>query len=142
MKINGRLRIVIDTNVLLVSISSKSKYHWLFKKILEQEFEVSISNEILTEYGEIISVKYNQSVSKNVIRTLLTLPNVYQTKIYYNWNLISNDEDDNKFVDCFLASRANIIVTNDKHFNILKEIEFPKFTVMTIDEFEKFLLDC
>lgn len=108
--------------------------------MLGQEFEVSISNEILTEYDEIISNKYNQFVSKNVIRTLLTLPNVHQTEIYYNWNLISNDEDDNKFVDCFLASRVNIIVTNDKHFNILKKIEFPKFTVMTIDEFENFLL--
>lgn len=138
MKAN-KLRVVIDTNVLLVSISSKSKYHWLFQKILGQEIEISITNEIMMEYEEIISKKYNETVAKNVLRILLTLPSVYKTEIYYNWNLIIDDEDDNKFVDCFLASNANIIVTNDKHFNVLKRSKFPQFTVMNIYEFEDFL---
>lgn len=141
MKTNDNLKVVIDTNVLLVSISSKSKYHWLFQKMIGQEFEVYISNEILTEYEEIISKKYNEAVGKNVIRTLLTLPNVYQTEIYFNWGLIEEDVDDNKFVDCFLASNANIIVTNDKHFTSLKEIKFPRFTIMNIDEFREFLIE-
>ena len=35
------LKVVIDTNVLLVSISTKSKYHWLFKAIVEQKFIVA-----------------------------------------------------------------------------------------------------
>ena len=38
------------------------------------------------EYEEVISSKYNTNVAKNVIRTLLVLPNVYQTTIYYHLN--------------------------------------------------------
>ncbi len=66
-------RVVIDTNVLLVSISSKSKYHWIFEKLLNSEFELFITNDVLMEYEEIISSKYNSNVAKNIIRTLLLL---------------------------------------------------------------------
>ena len=93
--------------------------------------------EILTEYEEIITSKYNKNVAKNVIRTLLKLPNVHL--IYYHWNLINSDPDDNKFVDCAISANANYLVSNDKHFNMLKEIEFPKITVLKIEEFEKFI---
>ncbi|MBC8180569.1 PIN domain-containing protein [candidate division KSB1 bacterium] len=45
------------------------------------------------------------------------------------------DEDDNKFVDCAISSNADFIVTNDRHFNILKNIEFPKVNVINVDDF-------
>lgn len=41
-----RLKIVIDTNVLLVSISSRSEFHWLFQGIMNNEFAVAITNEM------------------------------------------------------------------------------------------------
>jgi predicted nucleic acid-binding protein len=34
---------------------------------------------------------------------------------------------------------ADYIVTNDKHFNILKQIEFPKVNCITIEEFMEIL---
>jgi predicted nucleic acid-binding protein len=49
--------------------------------------------------------------------------------------LISVDYDDNKFVDCAISAGAKCIVSNDKHFKILKEIDFPKLEVITDDEF-------
>lgn len=136
---NNKLRVVLDTNILLVSISSKSIYHWIFKRLLEGGYKLFITNEILTEYEEIISRKYNSTVAKNVVRALLLLPNVYKVDIYYNWNLISNDTDDNKFVDCAIAANAHALVTQDRHFNILKNIEFPKVTVIGVEEFEKII---
>lgn len=36
---NNKLRVVLDTNVLLVSVSSKSKYHWIFQRLLELRYE-------------------------------------------------------------------------------------------------------
>jgi len=41
------------------------------------------------------------------LSTLLLLPNVIQVNVYYNWNLIQNDRDDDKFVDCAIASNAD-----------------------------------
>ena len=48
--------------------------------------------------------------------------------------------DDNKFADCAIAANADYLITNDKGFNILKQIEFPKISVVTIQEFEKIIL--
>lgn len=68
---NKKPKIVLDTNVLLVSISSKSEMHWIFQKLLQEEFELVVSNEILLEYEEVISRKYSVEVATAVIRTLL-----------------------------------------------------------------------
>jgi predicted nucleic acid-binding protein len=59
---------------------------------------------------------------------------------YFKWNLIVADPDDNKFVDCALNAGAYYIVTNDKHFNILKQMNFPYVKTVGIDEFKKILI--
>ena len=129
-------RVVLDTNILLVSISSKSKYHWIFKNLLNNKYQLYVSNEVLLEYEEIISARFSEEVAKSVIRTLLHLENVTLVTPFFKWDLIANDKDDNKFVDCYLISNSNVLVSNDKHFDCLKTIEFPKVNVIKIDEFE------
>lgn len=47
------------------------------------------------------------------------------------------DGDDNKFVDCALNGRADFIVTDDRHFRILKNISFPNLRVLNTREFLK-----
>ncbi len=128
-------RVVVDTNVLLVSISSFSKYHWIYQLIIRKEIEVFITNEILTEYFEIISKKFDLKTAKSVIRALIELDNVNRIQIYFNFNLIKNDPDDNKFVDCAISSNADFLLTNDRDFNILKKTAFPKVNVINIEEF-------
>ncbi|SFV62921.1 predicted nucleic acid-binding protein, contains PIN domain [hydrothermal vent metagenome] len=132
----NKIRVVLDTNILLVSISSKSKYHWIFSNLLNNRYELYVTNEVLLEYEEIISSKYSEEVAKDVIRTLLLLENVVLVTPFFKWNLIADDKDDNKFVDCYLISNSDILVTNDKHFDILKEIDFPRVNIVKIDVFE------
>jgi putative PIN family toxin of toxin-antitoxin system len=119
-----------------VSISSKSPYHWIFAKLIEGAFDLGITSEILLEYEEVIARKYNETVAKDVLRTLLVLPNVQQVTVYYKWNLIEADSDDNKFLDCAVSFNANGIVTQDKHFNILKTIAFPKINLISVSDFK------
>ena len=130
-----RLKVVLDTNVLLVSISSKSKYHWIYEKLLSKEYDLFISNEILMEYEEVIAQKFNSSVARDVIKALLILPNVSRIPIFYKWNLITEDNDDNKFVDCAINSNSHLLVTHDNHFNVLREIDFPKIQIANAEEF-------
>lgn len=131
----NKLKIILDTNVLLVSISSKSPYHWIFAKLIAGAFDLGITSEILLEYEEVIGRKYSEAVAKDVLRTLLVLPNVQQVTVYYKWNLIAADSDDNKFVDCAVSFNANGIVTQDKHFNVLKTIDFPKINLISVSDF-------
>ena len=90
-----------------------------FNLFLQEKIDLVISNEILSEYEEIISKKYSVEVAEDVIRLLLLLPSVFKSDVYYQWSLVPNDEDDNKFVDCAVASNVDYILTNDKDFNHL-----------------------
>ncbi len=134
-----RLRVILDTNVFLVSVSSRSPYHWIFQDLLDSRYELFITNDILLEYEETLSEKWNPVVGKNITRVLLLLPNVHQIQVFYFWNPIQNDPDDNKFVDCAEAANAHVLATHDRDFNILKNIEFAQVPTSTIEEFKELL---
>ena len=131
--------IVLDTNILLISIPSKSPYRPIFDGLLDHKYDLVITNEILSEYFEIISRKTTADIASNIAELLIVLNNVKKVDVYYKWNLIKQDPDDNKFVDCAIASGADYIVTNDQHFKILKNIEFPKVKIISVDDFLKML---
>ena len=132
--------VIVDTNVLLVSVSSRSKYHWLYRAILDKKINIAFTNEILTEYEEKIAIHWHPEVAANVIRSLIELSSAQLTVVYFKFNIIVNDEDDNKFVDCAFASNADYIVTNDSDFNVLKTIEFPSIKSVTIEAFKALLI--
>ena len=66
-------------------------------------------------------------------------PNALMVTPFFQWNLIAVDPDDNKFVDCALNAGCDYIVSNDKHFNVLKSIEFPPIKVIDIDTLKNLL---
>jgi len=129
------MKVVIDTNALLVTISRSSKHRPIFKALFQAKFEIAVTDEILLEYEEIIGKQSSPEVAKNVVDALVNLPNVIFTKTYFKWDLIESDPDDNKFVDCAVAARVKYVVTNDKHFRILKTINFPNVDIISIDDF-------
>ncbi len=131
------MKIVLDTNVLLVAISDRSKHHWLYRSLIDGKYEIFVTNEILNEYEEKISEHWKPEVAQAVIKTLLELPNVHLTNIYYNLRMIYKDPDDNKFVDFACAANCDYLVSNDKHFNILKEDKFLKIKVLKLEEFKE-----
>ncbi len=128
-------RIVLDTNCLLMSIPKISPYRNVWDAFLEGDFTLCVSTEILDEYHEIISAKTNPIIADNVLSTILNSSNVYYSTPYYRFGLIDTDYDDNKFVDCCIASGASFIVTNDHHFDILYSTPFPRVNVMSINKF-------
>ncbi|MHA4739321.1 PIN domain-containing protein [Dyadobacter sp. MSC1_007] len=72
-------------------------------------------------------------LAANVVDLLNFAPNSILTTPHYRWNLIA-DQDDNKFVDCAISCQADYVITHDRHFNVLAEIQFPK--VKTLKMFE------
>ncbi len=125
----------LDTNVLLISIPKFSKYRTIFDGLLNGKYTLAISNEILSEDTEILSQKTTPTIANNIAELILSLPNTTKTEVYFRWNLIKSDFDDNKFADCAIASNAAFIVSNDKHFRELKDIQFPDVKTIKADEF-------
>jgi len=131
------MKIVLDTNCLLPSIFDNSPYIWLWEAFVKAKFSLCCSTEILEEYGELLASFYSVEISESVINTITNASNFIPVTPYFKWNLITVDPEDNKFVDCALNTGADYIVTNDKHFNILKEMDFPYVKVIDIVAFNK-----
>jgi len=96
-----------------------------------------VNSDILNEYEEILAEKTNAEIARNVVRAIMRLHTTIFQQVYFHFGLIEADPDDNKFVDCAVAVDAEYIVTNDAHFNILKQIEWPRLTVIDIKEFTR-----
>ena len=135
------MKIVFDTNCLLRVLPKNSPYCCLWDAFLSGEFELCCTTEILKEYEEVLSRFYFPKIAEFAIGTLIKSKYTIQIIPYFKWNLISNDPDDNKFVDCALNAGADFIVTNDKHFNLLKNIDFPKINVVDIETFNTLLTE-
>ena len=129
------MRIVLDTNVLLISLPLKSKYRPIFDALRAGEFELVVSNDILLEYHEKISEKTSSEIADNVLKLILSLENCSLQSTFFEWGLMHNDEDNNKYTDCALVANADHFVSEDRHFNILKDIDFPKLSVIRADDF-------
>ena len=130
------LKIVIDTNILIAIVGKKSPFRWIFDCIIEGKIILCVLNEILFEYQEILAAKANAEVAENVVNFITVSPFTIKTEIFFNFGLISEDADDNKFVDCAIAANAICLVSNDRHFQVLKTIDFPKVAVLRLQEFE------
>jgi uncharacterized protein len=128
------LTIVLDTNIILSSVSSASPFHIILKSLSQNKYTLVVTNGILLEYEEKLTTIFSREVAEFTITALLYNKSVKKIETYFNLQLIKADEDDNKFVDCAFTGNAQYLVTNDRHFNILKQINFPSINVIKIEE--------
>ena len=129
------MKVVLDTNSILVSLPLRSKYRLIFDAFLKGNYDLLLSNEIAEEYAEIIGLKNGGETSDTLMELLFSRKNVLLTEIYFKWNLIEADKDDNKFSDCVIAGDADYLVSDDAHFRVLHKIPFPKIKLVTTAEF-------
>ena len=136
------MRVVIDTNQLLSSISPKSTSHWLYQAIFSGRFTLCVTTDILEEYDEIIEWGFRRSdIADAVLEALINSSYVEQISVSFFWWFITVDPDDNKFSDCAIAAGADYLITEDRHFDVLREIGFPRVNVVSLEEFRQILDD-
>ena len=127
--------VVIDTNCLLQIIARKSSYRPIWNAYLAGRYQLCVSNEILDEYQEILEQQITPTVAENVILLILNRSNTLLIDPHFRMELITKDPDDNKFVDCAFAAGADYLVSEDSHFNLLRNTPFPMLNLVTLDEF-------
>lgn len=132
-------RVVLDTNCLLISLSRRGAYYTVWKEFFSEKYILCYTNEILSEYEEILSQKMGGDIAGNVIKAIISRKNTVRLDVHFRFNLIQADPDDNKFVDCAIAANASFIVSQDHHFDVLHAIDFPKVELIGIDEFVSLL---
>jgi putative PIN family toxin of toxin-antitoxin system len=130
------MKVVIDTNIILNAVYRRSKNYWIRRALENGQLTLCVTTDILDEYSEVLASYYDSETAELFLSALEILPNLEFIHKYYFWQLIPKDEDDEKFVDCAIAANADYLVTNDKHFSVLKRIEFPKVNVVNGTEFK------
>lgn len=139
MILNNNLKLVVGTNVLLVSLPEKSPYHWFYQYLIQGKLDIHVTNEILSEYEEVIGRKFSPELSSAVIKVLMELDNVIPVVVHFKYQLIIQDPDDDKFANCAINTNADYILTHDRHFDVLKSTEFPVVNIIRLPELKHLL---
>jgi predicted nucleic acid-binding protein len=76
------LHIVLDTNIMLVCISSRSSLHGLFQALIDGKLFLYLTTDILAEYEEIISQHMGKDAAEDFLAVMHHLPNVKFIQTY------------------------------------------------------------
>ncbi len=126
-------RLVLDTNSLIQCISRRSRYHEMWCSFLDGRNILCVSTEILEEYAEVLERKTSAKFAQLAIDVITNNPYTMFVNPWYKFDAIKADPDDNKFVDCAVAANAKFIVTDDHHYDELKQLIFPKVETLKLD---------
>ena len=129
------MRVVLDSNVLVSSLGRKSHLRPIWDAFTKGYYQLIVSEDILKEYEEILQGHAAPGAAEIVMEIFIESPDVIIQKVYYNWNAILIDPDDNKFFDIAVDADSDYLVTNDRHFDIVKTITFPKINIITAKDF-------
>ena len=126
-------RLVLDTNSLIQCISRRSRYHELWRSFLDGHNILCVSTEILDEYMEVLERNTSVLFAQLALDVITNNPYTEFVNPWYRFNAIKSDLDDNKFVDCAIAANAKFIVTDDHHYDELKNMKFPQVVTIKLD---------
>ena len=133
------MKVVLDSNILLVALGKKSRYRPIWTAFIASKYNIIVSDDVIYEYQEILQQHAAPGVEEIVMEIFFESSNVIHQQIYYSWNAIKQDPDDDKFFDISIAGNADYLVTNDAHFNVLKQLSFPSVKVINADQFLEIL---
>ena len=110
------MKIVLDTNVFISGIFFSGPPSIILQAWRDSKNQIILSEEILEEYqrvAEELSSKFPAVDIDRIIELLTIYGEVFETKdISVS---ICEDLDDNKFIECAIASNSKLIVSGDKH---------------------------
>jgi len=134
--VGKKVKVVFDTNVWL-SIFMKKILSDEFSQV-KQELTVYVSKDSILElskvllYPKIAEILRKANINeREILRAIEANSIIVKPKL--KLQVIDEDVEDNKILECALASGADIIVSGDKH--LLKIGKFKKTRILTPREF-------
>jgi len=134
------MKIVLDTNVFISGIFFSRPPSQILRAWKNKRLQIILSQDILIEYqrvAESLTLKYPSIDILPIIELVTVHGQFVDTK---NIDItVCEDPDDNKFIECAIASDTKIIVSGDKH--LLKVKGFKGIKVHKPREFVEIYLD-
>ena len=132
------MNVVLDTNVLIpITRWDYSLAQKVLFKLVNSNFKIFVSLDILKEFKKAIIRDFNfsEEKSRELIDKILLFADLIE--ITEKVDVVKEDPDDNKILECALASNSDYIIIYDNH--LLKLKEFKNIKIVTPEEALKLL---
>ncbi|MFH1408457.1 MAG: putative toxin-antitoxin system toxin component, PIN family [Nanoarchaeota archaeon] len=114
------MRITVDTNILI----SATFWHGAPEKVIsaveDGRIQLLLSEELIKEYVRVLNydgirkhMKEQSIVLKQAIKKIIAIATIIQPKT--KLDVIKDDPDDNKILECALSGNADCVISGDKH---------------------------
>ena len=130
------MKVTVDTNFLISATQwDYSIAHKLLKKLILSDAKIFTTQDILDETVEVLErdFEYSKNEAKNIIGKILLFAKLVEPK--QKVDIVKDDPDDNKVIECAIESSSDYIVTYDRH--LLKLKEYKGIKIITPEEFNK-----
>ncbi len=120
----GELRVVLDTNVYISAFAYPERpIYQVWRHALERRYQLLISSAIVNELADVLRTDFHWEERR--LRRRIRLVTRVGTIItpYIALNVIPDDPDDDRILECAVAGRANLIVSGDRHLRRLRVYE-------------------
>ena len=130
------MKITMDTNVLISATFWYGDYNKIIEKVENNDIALVLSKEIIEEFARVLNYKSIQEKIKNknlemkrTVEKIISISKIVEPleKI----NIIKEDPDDNKILECAKSGKVDFIVSSDNHLLKLKEFENIKIITPT-----------
>ena len=134
------MRITADTNVLISAAFWNGDSSRIIEKAENKELKLILSKEILEEFIGVLSYKEIRDKiecknleMKRTVERIAAISEIVEPK--NRLNVIRDDLDDNKILECAIEGKSRFIITKDNH--LLKIKEYEGIGILTPSEFLK-----
>ncbi len=115
------MKVVLDTNALISSTLWAGSANKTLLLLIGKNAKLYTSRAIIEEYSEIVRREFPQVIEKlpQLMGNILSSSTIAEALV--RLDVVKADEDDNRIIECAVASQAEFILTYDKHLLKLKE---------------------
>lgn len=121
------MRVVLDTNVVVSSfIAPTSIPAQVVELMRRDEFELLVSEAILAEYASVLKYPHIQARHRRSDAEVEDIIEGFRivamlVEPVHRLEVVKDDTEDNKFLECAVEGGAEFIVSGDKHLLAIKE---------------------
>jgi len=134
------MRVTVDTNILVSATFWCGASDIIISQAESKSIQLILSEEIIKEYSNVLEYKEIQDKIKDkdiemkrTVKKIISISTIIAPK--EKINIVKDDSDNNKILECAKAGNVDYIVSNDKH--LLKLGKFENIPIVTPEEFLK-----
>ena len=127
------LKVVLDTYIYVSSIFWRGRPYDIIQKALGYNFSVFVSDDIIKELKKVLARDFELNGTEIMQNVDYLMQFAEKIETSQKVDVMKDDPDDNRVLECALASESDFVVTQDNH--LLKLRDFDGIKIMNPKDF-------